>query len=93
MQYALFGFTVSGNGVLIGVGNGDPNCHENDKEPRRSLFNGLAQVIVQSSTEPGTIQIEAAKEGQGGPDLTPARLVITTRLSQLRRAVPPARSI
>jgi len=24
------------------VGNGDPNCQESDKEPRRSLFNGLA---------------------------------------------------
>jgi len=87
------GFTVTGNGLLIGVGNGDPNCHESDKESQRSLFNGLVQVIIQSSTEPGTIQIEAVKEGLGGPDLNPARLVITTRRAHPRRAVPPARSI
>jgi len=31
------------------VGNGDPNCQESDKEPKRSLFNGLAQVILQAS--------------------------------------------
>ena len=45
----LIGFKVSGEGALIGVGNGDPNCQESDKEPKRSLFNGLAQVIVQST--------------------------------------------
>ncbi len=29
----FIGFKVSGNGALIGVGNGDPNCQESDKEP------------------------------------------------------------
>jgi len=42
----LLGFKISGAGALIGVGNGDPNCQESDKEPKRSLFNGLAQVLV-----------------------------------------------
>src|SRR5208283_6079877 len=28
-------FTVSGEGKLIGVGNGDPTCHESDKGPSR----------------------------------------------------------
>ena len=51
-------FKVSGEGALIGVGNGDPNCQESDKAPKRSLFNGLAQVIVQSSKIAGTIAIE-----------------------------------
>ena len=58
----LIGFKVSGDGALIGVGNGDPNCQESDKAPKRSLFNGLAQVIVQATKEPGEIQIEALKE-------------------------------
>ncbi len=44
---------MSGEGALIGVGNGDPNCQESDKEPKRSLFNGLAQVIVQSTQNAG----------------------------------------
>jgi len=45
----LISFKVTGEGALIGVGNGDPNCQQSDKEPKRSLFNGLAQVIVQAS--------------------------------------------
>ena len=78
---------LSGNGALIGVGNGDPNCQQSDKEPRRSLFNGLAQVIVQASREPGEIRIEAFKEGWDGPELTPAKLTITTRRVQPRPSV------
>ena len=41
-------FEISGPGAIIGLGNGDPNCHEPEKGGTRSLFNGLAQVIVQS---------------------------------------------
>ena len=58
----LISFKVTGEGELIGVGNGDPNCQESDKEPKRSLFNGLAQVIVQASRTPGTITVEAYTE-------------------------------
>ncbi|MGA2632980.1 MAG: beta-galactosidase GalA [Terracidiphilus sp.] len=86
----LIGFRVSGEGVLIGVGNGDPNCQESDKEPRRSLFNGLAQVILQSTKTPGEIRIEAVKEGWEGPELTPAKLTIATRKVESRPAVPIA---
>jgi beta-galactosidase len=74
----LIGFKVSGEGVLIGVGNGDPNCQESDIAPSRSLFNGLAQVILQSTKKPGEIRIEAVKEGWDGPELAPARLAIKT---------------
>ena len=81
------GFNVSGDGVLIGVGNGNPNCQESDKEPRRSLFNGLAQVILQASRVAGEIRIEAFKEGWDGLELTPAKLVITTRRVEPRPAV------
>jgi beta-galactosidase len=83
----LIGFNISGEGKLIGVGNGDPNCQESDKEPKRSLFSGLAQVIVQSSKRPGEIHIEAVKEGWDGPELTPAKLVITTKKAEVRPAV------
>jgi beta-galactosidase len=84
----FIGFNISGEGKLIGVGNGDPNCQQSDKEPKRSLFNGLAQVIVQSSKRPGAIRIEAIKEGWDGPELTPAKLSITTKQVELRPAVP-----
>ncbi len=84
----LIGFKVSGEGTLIGVGNGDPNCQESDKEPKRSLFNGLAQVIVQSTKRPGEIRVEAVKEGWDGPELTPAKVTITTKRVEARLSVP-----
>jgi beta-galactosidase len=74
-------FHVSGDGALIGVGNGNPNCQESDKEPMRSLFNGLAQVILQSTRTAGTIQITAESRGSG---LAPAKLEITTKQVELR---------
>jgi beta-galactosidase len=88
----LLAFKVSGEGELIGVGNGDPNCQESDKEPRRSLFNGLAQVIVQSTTRPGDITIEAVKEGWEGPELTAAKITITTKSVELRPSVAESRA-
>jgi beta-galactosidase len=88
----LISFKVSGEGAFIGVGNGDPNCQQSDKQPKRSLFSGLAQVIVQSSRKPGEIRIEAVKEGWDGPELTPAKLTITTRRVEPRPAVPETRN-
>jgi beta-galactosidase len=82
----MIAFTVSGPGRIIGVGNGDPNCQESDKEPIRSLFNGLAQVIVQATKNAGEIQIGASRNG--GVRLEPARIAIKTRPVELRPAVP-----
>jgi beta-galactosidase len=82
------GFEISGPGRILGVGNGDPSSHEPDvflpapagagsemKPPQwhRKLFNGLAQVIVQSRPEAGTIVLTAS-----APGLQPATLAITT---------------
>ncbi|WP_218279842.1 DUF4982 domain-containing protein [Flavobacterium sp. LPB0248] len=41
-------FELQGDAAIIGLGNGDPNSHEMEKGSSRSLFNGLAQVILQS---------------------------------------------
>ena len=59
---------------IIGLGNGNPNCHEPEKGDRRSLFNGLAQVIVQSAEESGEVTLTATVEG-----LEPAVLKIPVR--------------
>jgi len=80
-------FKVTGEGTLIGVGNGDPNCQESDKEPRRSLFNGLAQVIVQASRNPGTIVVEAFTEGWPPLKQPAVRVTITSRKADIRPAV------
>ena len=80
-------FKVSGEGALIGVGNGDPNCQESDKAPKRSLFNGLAQVMVQASKIPGTITVEAYTEDWPPPKLPVVRVAIATKKVALRAAV------
>lgn len=64
-------FSVSGAGRLLGVGNGDPSCHESDKAPRRSAFNGLCMAIVQTDVAAGEIVILAEAEG-----LKPGRAVL-----------------
>ncbi|MBW8891247.1 MAG: DUF4982 domain-containing protein [Burkholderiales bacterium] len=52
------------NGRIIGLGNGDPNCHEPEKGNARSLFNGLAQVIVQSDRgSSGVLRLTASAPG------------------------------
>jgi beta-galactosidase len=88
----LLAFKVSGEGALIGVGNGDPNCQESDKGSTRSLFNGLAQMIVQATKQPGEIRVEAVKEGWDGPELTPAKITISTKRVELRPAVSEIRA-
>jgi beta-galactosidase len=83
----MISFKVTGEGALIGVGNGNPNCQESDKEPKRSLFNGLAQVIVQASRTPGTITVEAYTEPYPRPKLPSTQVTITTKKVELRPAV------
>ncbi|WP_207513748.1 beta-galactosidase GalA [Longitalea luteola] len=53
---------------IIGVGNGDPSSHEPDKyfvdsAWQRRLFNGKAQVIVQSGKTAGSFHFEARADG------------------------------
>jgi beta-galactosidase len=62
-------FHVDGPARLLGSGNGDPATREPDKAPERSLWAGLAQVLVQALDEPGTATLIAESEG-----LRPARL-------------------
>ena len=71
-------FQIAG-GRIIGVGNGDANSHEPDKAMARSLYNGFAQLIVQSERGgAGTLLIKASS-----PGLKPAQ-------ARLRvRSVPP----
>ena len=83
----MISFKISGEGGLIGVGNGDPNCQESDKEPKRSLFSGLAQVIVQANRTPGAITVEAYTENWPPPKLPAVRVTIATKKVEVRPAV------
>jgi beta-galactosidase len=67
-------FSLTGPAVLIGVGNGDPSCHEPDKGNSRSAFNGLAQAIVQTTRQAGVITLKATS-----PDLKEAVLKLSSK--------------
>lgn len=55
-------FFVSGPGKILGVGNGDPSCHEPDKALSRSTFNGHCMVIVQATEGEGDILLVAESD-------------------------------
>ena len=78
----LLKFSVSDNAVILGVGNGDPSCHEPDKAQQRSAFNGLCQVIVQARRATGEITFTAQADG-----LPPTQLTLTAELSTPRPAI------
>jgi beta-galactosidase len=67
-------FALTGPAALIGVGNGDPSCHEPDKGNSRSAFNGLAQALVQTTRETGEITLKATS-----PDLKEAVLKLSSK--------------
>ena len=57
-------FEIAGPGRNIGVGNGDPTCTLSEKADSRPLFNGYAQLIVQSNSgKTGSITITAKSDG------------------------------
>ncbi len=72
----LIRFEIEGPAKIIGLGNGNPNSHEPDKASQRWLFNGLAQVIVQSDGTPGKVTLRALCDGlqtaELGLDFLPA---------------------
>ncbi len=56
-------FQVAGSGKLIGVGNGDPSCHEPDQAAQRSAFNGYCMAIVQTTHQAGVMTVTASASG------------------------------
>ena len=76
-------FRISGEGKLIGVGNGDPTSHESDKGTSRRAFSGLCMAIVQSTKKPGTITVEATS-----PGLASATGTVASESTSLRPQVP-----
>ena len=63
-------FTLTGNGRILGVGNGDPSYpgidHPNAIDCHQftiPAFNGLAQLLIQSTDDAGTLQLTCTSEG------------------------------
>lgn len=79
-------FAVSGGGRSIGHGNGDPNSHEDEKGATRRLFNGLAQLIVQTNYEGK----DAVTITANAPGLQAARVTIPVKAVDAIPYVEPA---
>jgi beta-galactosidase len=86
----LVTFNVSGQGKLIGVGNGDPTDHESDKGHGRKAFSGLCMAIVQSSRKGGSLTVEATSPGLVSSTVTIDAKPVTFRpqLGTWEREVP-----
>jgi len=75
---------VSGPGANIGVGNGDPNSHAPEKGNKVTIFNGLAQVIVQGRRAgSGNLVLRATSAG-----LQPAETTMAVRAVPAVPSVP-----
>ncbi len=60
-QHACLPVTFTAqNGTVLGVGNGDPACHESQVGNTQTTFNGLGLVIVRrENTEPLTVSVQS----------------------------------
>lgn len=76
-------FEVSNNAKIIGVGNGNPSSHEQDKANKRKVFNGLCQVIIQSTREAGEIQLMAKS-----PGLLQTSIIIRAKACEQKPFIP-----
>jgi hypothetical protein len=52
--------TVAGPARLLGFGNGDPACHDNETDAVHKVYQGRALAVIQSDGQPGKIIIHAA---------------------------------
>ena len=63
-------FSISGPGVIAGVGNGDGKDDDSYHSDRRKLFEGRALVVVRSSKQGGAITVKAKSAGLSGGSVT-----------------------
>lgn len=74
----LIQFHLKGDAEILGVGNGDPSSHEDDKcldgKWKRSLFNGKCQIILQYPEKEGEFSLTASSE-----DLKNTTTIITVK--------------
>jgi beta-galactosidase len=75
-------FSVTGPGKIIGVGNGDPSCHEPDRGSKRSAFNGLCMALVQGTKQAGAVTVSASAAG-----LESATATVTSAVAAARAAL------
>jgi beta-galactosidase len=62
-------FAVKGPARIIGVDNGDPESHESYAGTTRALFSGMAEAVLQSTDEEGTVTVTASVPGLPGAEI------------------------
>jgi beta-galactosidase len=67
-------FKLEGPGFIAGVDNGSQTSLESFKADQRAAFNGLCLAVIQSTGQPGPIQLRATSDG-----LAPASLIIEAK--------------
>jgi beta-galactosidase len=65
----LVNFKVSGQGKIVGVGNGSETSHESFKADYRKAFNGLCLVVIQSEKKAGEVSLTASSQGLYGSNI------------------------
>jgi beta-galactosidase len=59
----MVNFEVSGNGVIAGVGSGNPVDMSGFQQPKKKAYQGICLVILRPKATPGKIYISATAEG------------------------------
>jgi beta-galactosidase len=67
-------FHLTGDGRILGVGNGNPSDHDPDKAEQRNAFHGRCMAVIQAGSHPAVLQLTVTS-----PGLTPASIAFQTR--------------
>ena len=59
----LVKYQITGNGSLVGVGNGNPRDMSSFQKPEKKVFQGKGLLIIKSTKKAGKIMINANAEG------------------------------
>ncbi len=62
-------FTISGNGEIAGVGNGNPVDNSSFQQPRKKVWHGKGLVIVRPKGSSGKIELTANAKGLKGDSI------------------------
>jgi len=56
-------YTISGNGEIVGVGNGNTEDLSSFQQPNKKVFQGKGQVIIRPKGSSGKIELKASAKG------------------------------
>jgi beta-galactosidase len=67
-------FQFSGDGRIMGVGNGNPSDHDSDRADQRNAFHGHCLAVIQAGSHPAVLELTATS-----PGLSPASITFQSR--------------